>query len=113
MDQKSRAKDTQAQDGRNRRSVERKPVCLPGRLFYEGGEEDCTVYDVSPHGANLSASNNVPINRPIRLKLTQHGEFVGQVVWRKGDRMGVKFFHLGEERIDLPFSQAGGIRLVS
>lgn len=113
MDQELRAKDSQAEDGRNRRSVERKPVRLPGRLFYEGGEEDCTVYDVSPQGANVSASNNVPINQPIRLKLTQHGEFVGQVVWRKGDRMGVRFFHLGEERIDLPAGEATGIRLVS
>ncbi|MCG8359001.1 MAG: PilZ domain-containing protein [Kiloniellales bacterium] len=100
-------------EARDRRSVERKSVNLPGRLIFEGGTEDCRVYDISPQGAHISASSQAPINLPVRLKLTEHGEFVGQIVWRRGERMGIKFFHVGEERIDLPLKQGPGIRLIS
>ena len=89
-------------DGRERRTVDRKPVNLPGRLIHDGGEESCVVYDISPQGAHVSASAAVPSEGPIRLKLTQHGEFIGKVAWRKQDRVGLEFFLLGEERIDLP-----------
>ena len=84
----------------NRREHPRRQVRIPGVLLYAEREEPCTVFDISPRGANLSASDDVPINHPIRLKLTRHGEFVGRIVWRRGDRMGMRFVHMHDEPID-------------
>ena len=96
-----------------RRGAERKPVSLPGTLIFDGGTEDCTVYDISPRGANVTASNRVPIDRPIKLKLTRHGEFVAKVVWRRHDRIGLRFLHLSEDA-DWDLNQDdSSIRLVS
>ena len=96
-----------------RRTAERKAVELPGRLIFDKHSEDCTVYDISPRGANVTASDRVPINRPITLKLTTHGEFIGKVVWRKGDRMGLEFLHLSDDpRLGQDFQQSS-VHLVS
>ena len=89
----------------NRRQHPRRPVKIPGVLIYAEREEPCTVFDISPLGANLSASDDVPINHPIRLKLTRHGEFVGRIVWRRGDRMGMRFVHMWDEPIESMASQ--------
>ena len=96
-----------------RRGADRKPVSLPGTLIFDGGTEDCTVFDISPRGANVTASNRVPIDRPIKLKLTRHGEFVGKVAWRRGDRMGLEFLHLSDDPKLLLDREGNGIRLVS
>ena len=90
----------------NRREHDRKQVRIPGVLIFGATEEACTVFDISPRGANLSASDNVPINHPLRLKLTQHGEFVGRVVWRRGNRMGMRFVHLQDEPVSGAESQS-------
>ena len=82
---------------KDRRSSDRKSVSLPGRLIFDKGSEDCMVHDISPRGANVTASEKVPSNRPITLKLTAHGEFIGKVVWRKGDRVGLEFLHLSDD----------------
>jgi len=104
---------TSKQGTDERRGAERKPVSLPGTLIFDNCTEDCTVFDISPRGANVTASNRVPIDRPIKLKLTRHGEFVGKVVWRSGDRMGLKFLHLSDDPKLLLESDGNGIRLVS
>ena len=96
-----------------RRTAERKAVELPGRLIFDKGSEECTVYDISPRGANVTASDRVPVNRPITLKLTAHGEFIGKVVWRKGDRMGLQFLHLSDDPSLNHDYQDHGVRLVS
>ncbi|MGF1609676.1 MAG: PilZ domain-containing protein [Kiloniellales bacterium] len=98
---------------KNRRSGERKAVELPGTLIFEDGAEPCTIFDISPRGAKVSACHRVPLDRPIRLKLTEHGEFIGRIVWRNGDRMGLEFLHLGDG-ISYPSDLTGSdIHLVS
>lgn len=97
----------------DRRGSARKLVELPGALIFDGGQDDCVVYDISPRGAQVSASNRIPINHPVTLKLTRHGEFVAKVVWRRNDRMGLQFLHLSEDTDwDLTRGEAS-IRLVS
>lgn len=81
----------------DRRGSARKFVELPGALIFDGGQDDCVVYDISPRGAQVSASNRIPINHPVTLKLTRHGEFIAKVVWRRHDRMGLLFLHLSED----------------
>lgn len=77
-----------------RRIRERVPVSWTGTLVHEHGEEACAIMDFSPRGARVTASNVIPINRSVSLRLTEHGEFVGRVVWRTPDSMGLKFQHL-------------------
>lgn len=97
---------------KNRRSGERKPVELPGTLIFEDGTEPCTIFDISPRGAKVSASSRAPLDRPIRLKLTEHGEFIGKIVWRRGDRMGLEFLHLGDDMVYAPDLTGADARLV-
>jgi len=78
----------------DRRIRERTPVSWTGILVHENGEEGCAILDFSPRGARVTASNVVPINRSVSLRLTEHGEFVGRVVWRSLHAMGLKFQHL-------------------
>ena len=96
------AEPTEQQAGRDRRQEERKTVSLPGKLLFKGGEVDCTVYDMSPGGAHVAASSAVPANLPMRLKVTEHGEFLGMVAWRKDDRLGLRFIQFLEDGIELP-----------
>ncbi len=77
-----------------RRIRERIPVSWDAELVFEGGLETCKVIDFSPRGARVTAANKAPINRRLSLRLTRHGEFVGRIVWRRPDCMGLKFQHL-------------------
>jgi hypothetical protein len=97
----------------NRRTDDRKPVELPGTLILDDGTEPCTIFDISPRGAKVSACQRAPLDRPIRLKLTEHGEFIGKVVWRRGDHMGLEFLHLGDDIAYPPDLTGRDIHLVS
>lgn len=97
----------------NRRTEDRKPVELPGTLILEDGSEPCIIFDISPRGAQVSACQRAPLDRPIRLKLTKHGEFIGKVVWRNGTRMGLEFLHLSDDVGWPPGPPGPDIRLVS
>lgn len=87
---------TAAQDNPwiERRIRERTEVSWDANLVFEGGSEPCKVIDFSPRGARVSAANGAPINRPVSLRLSKHGEFVSRIVWRRPDSMGLKFRHL-------------------
>ncbi len=77
-----------------RRIRERTDVSWDANLVFEGGSEPCKVIDFSPRGARVSAANGAPINRPVSLRLSKHGEFISRIVWRRPDCMGLKFQHL-------------------
>ena len=82
-----------------RRVRERIPVSWDARLVFDGGNEACRVMDFSPRGARITACNDAPINHRISLRLTEHGEFVGRIVWRRPDSMGIKFQHLEDAHL--------------
>ena len=86
----------------DRRQEERKAVSLPGKLLFKGGEADCVVFDISPGGAHVSAAGKVPDNLPLRLKVTQSGEFLGMIAWRKDDRLGLRFVQFLEDGLEMP-----------
>lgn len=94
----------QPQQASDRRQEERKSVSLPGKLLFKGGEADCVVFDISPGGALVSTAAEVPDNLPLRLKVTQSGEFLGMTAWRKGDRIGLRFVQFLEDGLELPES---------
>jgi hypothetical protein len=96
-----------------RRVRERVPVCWTGTLVHEQGEEACAIMDFSPRGARVTASNVIPINRSVSLRLTEHGEFLGRVVWRSPNFMGLKFQHLEDTPAALRPGADRPIRFVS
>lgn len=99
--------------GGERRQTERLAVELPGEILVDGVREDCLVYDISPDGALLSASDRVAVNSAIRLKVTANGEFVGVVVWRRDDRMGLKFMQFEDDGMRFPDQPVTPLRKVS
>ena len=101
------------QPGLDRRQSPRRTVDLPGRILFDGGEEDCRVYDISPDGALVSASERISENQAIRLKVTANGEFLGLVVWRRDDRMGLKFMQFDEDGMRPPSRAEATLRKVS
>ena len=92
----------QPQQASDRRQEERKSVSLPGKLLFKGGEADCVVFDISPGGALVSTTAEVPDKLPLRLKVTQSGEFLGMAAWRKDDRIGLRFVQFLEDGLELP-----------
>ena len=74
--------------------------------MFKGGEADCIVYDISPGGAHVATASAVPESLPLRLKVTQSGEFLGLVAWRKGDRLGLRFVQFLEDGLELPESNS-------
>ncbi len=88
-----------------RRIRERIPVSWDAKLVFEGGAEPCKVIDFSPRGARVSAANAAPINRPVSLRLSEHGEFISRIVWRRPDCMGLKFRHLETNSLESAISE--------
>ena len=88
------------QDGSERRQHERRSVHLPGRLITDDRTNDCVVFDISAGGAVVQTPASASPAQTVRLKLTEKGEFSGTVVWQREDRIGIKFDHLDEDRLD-------------
>lgn len=103
----------EAPAGAERRQSERRTVNLPGKIIADGQESDCSVYDISPEGALVSACEGVALNQAIRLKVTANGEFLGLVVWRKDGRMGLKFMQFEDDGMRLPSKAEAALRKVS
>jgi PilZ domain len=53
-------------------------------------EIDCTIRDLSSHGARLSFLNPTILPRQFQLRFEDHNERV-TVIWQKGRLAGVKF----------------------
>ena len=51
---------------------------------------------------SMSAASTVPDNLPLRLKVTQSGEFLGMIAWRKDDRLGLRFVQFLEDGLEMP-----------
>ncbi len=86
--------------GMERREHERRSVHLPGRLIMSDHTDECIVFDISAGGAVVTSSSVASPDQPVRLKLTEKGELSGTVVWQRDDRIGIKFDHLDESRLD-------------
>jgi hypothetical protein len=52
---------------------------------------DCTVRNLSPHGAQLRVASVVGIPDTFELRLADGARHQCSVAWRKGHELGVKF----------------------
>jgi hypothetical protein len=64
-------------------------------------EIDCSIHDLSSHGARLSFLNPTILPRQFQLRFDDHDQRV-TVIWQKGRLAGVKF--------QAPIRQAGRAR---
>ncbi len=74
-----------------RRKYPRHPTNCPAICSVSGrGTWDVVVIDASQGGFGLSCDLPVPEGTQIVISIPQIGDFLGSVVWKNGERCGVK-----------------------
>ncbi|WP_162501418.1 PilZ domain-containing protein [Methylobacterium crusticola] len=77
-----------------RRHIKRQPTSLRGRLILEVGRDvlECRVLDVTTVGANLEVPERVAVPARFDLLIGSGGTMRPcTIVWRRSDRIGVRF----------------------
>ncbi|SRR5579862_2397698 len=71
----------------------RKRVLWAARLDTAEGSFNCVILNVSRSGAKLRlpAATTLSPQEPIELVFETFGELKGQIVWQRGDKMGIRF----------------------
>jgi len=74
-----------------RRKSPRHRVAVPGTIILStGGTLACTVMDISPRGARISARSRLPDRFSLKVRATASG-LDCHVLWRRGEEVGVRF----------------------
>ncbi len=74
-----------------RRGEARHTVAWRGRVKTARGDVPCDVQDVCCNGVRISTATPLEPGSEVSLHVDHLGGFSGTVVWRQGDRYGVKF----------------------
>ena len=77
--------------GRERRHFLRSTTILKARLLTDHGSVDGTVLDASLNGVKIWTAGNIPVGSGVTLVLAGSVHFGGQVVWRRGETLGLCF----------------------
>lgn len=75
-------------DGRRARAEDRRPVQVPARLRWGGGERHAQLLDVSPSGFRARAADGPPVGTRVEVELPAGDTRRAQVRWRLGDACG-------------------------
>lgn len=76
---------------REQRKHVRKRVLWTGKIGTEDGIFDCVVLNVSRSGAKLHVAAPVGPQRTVDLSRGSFGTLNAEVVWQRGDKMGIRF----------------------
>ncbi len=84
---------------RDTRRHERNAVLWSAKLYREGTLHDCTVLNISAGGAkvHLQRSTLLATTAIVTLTILRYGDFQGEVMWERGDRVGLQFFQPAEQ----------------
>jgi hypothetical protein len=65
-------------------------------------QTEILVLDLSTQGCRIKTdSGSVQVGATIILRLSDRDEAAGQIIWKKADQCGIRFFkHLSEEALD-------------
>lgn len=85
-------------DQDDRRRFIRAATVLKARLLTKAGSMDGTVLDASLNGVKVWTAGNIPVGSPITLVLAGSVYFGGEVVWRRGETLGI-CFHDDPEKV--------------
>lgn len=86
------------EDQDDRRRFIRAATVLKARLLTKAGSMDGTVLDASLNGVKVWTAGDIPVGSPITLVLAGSVYFGGEVVWRRGETLGV-CFHDDPEKV--------------
>lgn len=78
-------------DGVEKRKFKRMPTLLSGCLMDGDRNADVVVLDVSVNGAKLRVPADFECSATVNLKIDRFGTFPADVIWREGNRLGLKF----------------------
>lgn len=73
------------------REATRVQVLWSGKLRSRETSSDCRIVNVSLGGVKAHVSSPSDIVSPVTLVIDRFGEFNCEIVWRKGDFLGLKF----------------------
>lgn len=74
-----------------RRRFIRAATVLKARLLTPQGTVEATVLDASLNGVKVWAAGDVPVGTKVTLLLAGAAHFGGEVVWRRGETLGLCF----------------------
>ncbi len=77
--------------GQGRRRFKRTATIMAGKLLCSGNAVEGVVLDVSVNGVRIQAGDLVELRTPVTLVLAGSVHFGGQVVWRHGSVLGIRF----------------------
>ena len=95
----------------DRRLDARKSVIWKARLRRDGSIFACEVFDVSSEGAKARIEHAPPIDATVVLEIERLGMFCGEVRWRTGNQVGIRFLESASS-IEARLRDAG-LRLAS
>ncbi len=90
-DQDVGASHLQAADKDERRRFIRAATVLKARLLTPQGTVEATVLDASLNGVKVWAAGDVAVGTKVTLLLAGAVHFGGEVVWRRGETLGLCF----------------------
>ncbi|WP_193370805.1 PilZ domain-containing protein [Pelagibius marinus] len=90
-DQDVGASQLQDSDPSERRHFIRAATVLKARLVTPEGTIEGTVLDASLNGVKVWAAGDVPVGTKVTLLLAGAVHFGGEVVWRRGETLGLCF----------------------
>ena len=88
-DQDVGASQLQTTDKDERRRFIRAATVLKARLLTPQGTVEATVLDASLNGVKVWAAGDVPVGTKVTLLLAGAVHFGGEVVWRRGETLGL------------------------
>lgn len=75
----------------DRRTYQRQAVIWDAALQMEGKRADCTVLNLSAGGAKVMIDRPEVTSKFVTLGIPQFGNFTGEVAWRHGHTIGIRF----------------------
>lgn len=87
-----RVQEPEAGGEEQRRHV-RKRVLWMARLEANGTSSECVILNVSRSGAKLRLTTplTVAARQVVKLDMPSHGTLPAEVIWQRGDKMGIRF----------------------
>jgi hypothetical protein len=79
------------ESNKENRQYARTSVLWSGMLHAGARGVPCRVHNISPHGAKVRLLEPIDRITRISVKIERFGEFPADVVWQKGDFIGIKF----------------------
>ena len=83
--------DAQKEDLSNRRRHDRATVLWKGQLVFREQVLACLIVNISSGGAMVRAEDASACPTTVTLRNERIGDLAAEIMWRKGDELGLRF----------------------